>query len=442
MGMMRDRMSHAVAAALLVAAMVTGCGKEAEEAALGTTKESALEPREVAVTKVARRGFNRSFRATGFLMPTNQARLRALVEGPLETVLVDIGDRVKEGQPLFEIRKIDAELALQSAEAAQGAAEASLRDLKAWRREEEVASLQAQLARARSEFERQSAERERARVLYERKSISPSEWDAVRTAAEAAEEGMRAAEAQVKMATTGPTPEQIGVAQAQVNTAATGVAQARQMLLDTTVAAPYEGVITGKFRKPGDFVRRGEEVLEITALAALEAEMNVPERFSGQVEAGLPVNVVVESIGVTRPGVVTAVNQSIDLQTRTFLVKVEVDNSDFKIKSGAFATAVFDLPAVKNALAVPMQSVISLEGQSFLWVVRDGKAYRVPVTIGAGDEAFVEVQQGAEEGAVVVVEGMGALAEGDPVKATEWVPKAEPAAKAPAAPSAEGSAAQ
>lgn len=418
MGTNRKRICCAVAAVCLVAAF--GCSRETDEPqAVGATKAAALQPREVTIHTVGRRDFQRTFRATGSLMPKNQARLRALGEGPIDAIMVDIGDRVQEGQPLFQIRKIDAELALRAAEAGQATAEAALRDLRAWRRPEEVAQAQAQLARARSEFERMAAERERARVLFERKSISPSEWDAARTAAEAAEEAMRAAEAQVQMATTGPTPEQIEVAQAQVRAAASSVAQARQMLADTTVAAPYDGVITGKFRKVGDFVRRGEEVLEIAGLAVLEAEMNVPERFSGLIEPGLPVEVRVDSIGLARKGVVTAVNPSIDLQTRNFLVKIEIDNSDFAIKGGAFGTAEFSLPAVRNVLAVPVPSVISQEGQFFVWTVQDGQAHRARVTLGARDEEFIEIREGVEEGTVVVVAGQGALAEGDPVKAVE-----------------------
>lgn len=426
MGTTRDRIYRAAAALLTVVAV--GCGREtAEPLAVGDTKEAALQPREVSAYRVGRRDFERTFRATGSLMPKDQARLRALGEGPIDEITVDIGDRVQKGQPLVQIRRIDMELALQAAQSGQATAEAGLRDLKAWRRPEEVAQTQAQLARARSEYERMAAERERARVLYERKSISSSEWDATRTAAEAAEEAMRAAEAQMQMATTGPTKEQIDVAETQVQMAASKVAQAQQMLTDTTLVAPYDGVITGKLRKRGDFVRRGEEVLEIAGLAVLEAEMNVPERHSGLIEPGLPVTVLIESAGLSRKGIVTAVSPSIDQQTRNFLVKVELDNSDFAIKAGAFGTAEFNLPVVKNALAVPTEAILSQEGNFFVWTVQDGKAHRANVILGTRDEEFTEVREGIDEGTLIVTAGQGVLAEGDPVKVAERAAELKPA---------------
>ncbi|MDX9972236.1 MAG: efflux RND transporter periplasmic adaptor subunit [FCB group bacterium] len=415
---------RATAAAALLITGLSACGREAEKPAetTGITKESALEAREVTVTKVTLRDFERTFRATGSLAPKEEAGMRGLVEGPLEAVQVDVGDRVKKGQELFHTRRTDGELHLQAAEAARRQAEAALAELKAWQRPEEVAAAEAQLAQARSQSERMSAERERARVLYERKSISESEWDATRTAAEAATEGVRAAEAQAQVARTGPTAEQIGVAEAAVNAAAAQVDQARQALADATVVAPFDGVITARRIKQGDFVNRGQEVVKVTALAVLEAEMNVPERFSNLVQTGLPVDVVVESTGVTRKGVVTAVNQSIDPQTRTFLVKIEVDNSDLQIKAGAFCVGVFNMPPVTGALAVPSEAILSEEGQYYVWVVRDGKSYRVNITPGATGERFTEIKEGVQDGDTVVVKGMGALADGSPVKVAEAAP--------------------
>jgi multidrug efflux pump subunit AcrA (membrane-fusion protein) len=428
---MRIEIKRIYCATAATALLVTGfaaCdrGKKAEEPAnTGTTKETALQARDVTVAKAAPRDFERTFRATGSLTPKEQAGIRALVEGPLEAVPVDVGDKVKKGQELFHTRRIDNELMLQSAEAGQHQAEAALADLKAWRRPEEVAGAEAQLAQARSQNERASAERERARVLYERKSISASEWDTTRTAAEAASEAMRAAESQVQMAKTGPTKEQVGVAESQVKAAAAKVAQVRQQLADATVVAPFDGVVTSRRIKPGDFVRRGDEVVQLTALNVLEAEMNVPERFSNFVQPGLAVDVTVESSGVTRRGVVTAVNPSIDPQTRTFLVKIEVDNSDTQIKAGAFCVGIFNMPPVTNALSVPSEAILSEEGQYYVWTVQDGKAHRVNVAPGATNDQFTEVKEGLKEGDTVVIKGMGALAEGDTLKIAEAAPAPE-----------------
>lgn len=409
--MIRKRFFMILLAILTVA---TGCGKEELSQDIGISKEAALAARKVSVAPVERRDFQRSFRSTGSLSPREQARLRALVEGPFEAVLVDIGDEVETDQVLFRTRPTDPKQAVQTAQAAWMTTKANLEELRAWRREEEIEVLRAQLAQASADSERLEVQRERIKSLFENKSIvSPSQWDEARTAAAVAKAKMRVASEQLRIALAGPTPEAIRVAEAQVAQASAALAQSRQMLEDTTVEAPFPGVITGRFRKTGDYAKKGDEILEITNLSPLEAEFNVPERFASVVREGLSVDVQVESIRLKRKGNIFAVNQAIEPRTRTFLVKVEVDNSDRAIKSGAFCTGTFLLPTVRDVAAVPIEALQDLEGRSFVWVANNRKAGRVFVRVGEQDQEYVEIREGLTEGDTVVIEGAGALAEGD-----------------------------
>ncbi|MFP4173945.1 MAG: efflux RND transporter periplasmic adaptor subunit, partial [Candidatus Hydrogenedentota bacterium] len=299
------------------------------------------------------------------------------------------------------------------AEAGLKTAEARLAELRAWSRDEEIGSARARVRQARTRYERASDERERMRVLYERGSISDSEWEEAQAAADSAESDLESAEAQLNIAESGPTDEEIAVAETEVERGEAGLSQAQQALEDTEVRAPYDGVITGRYAKAGDYVPVGQDVVKISALDVLEAEMHIPERFAGIMETGLNVEVRVDTHDLTREGTVVAVNQAIDRQTRTFEVKVQAPNEDHAIKAGAFCVGEFNLPEQEDVLAVPREAVIEQEGEFYVWVADNGEARQAFVTRGERHEDYVHIEEGLEEGQEVVVRGFGALAEGD-----------------------------
>ena len=401
-----------VALALSVLAFAAGCSRSTDDAETGITKETALTARQVETGRVETRAFGKSFQAAGSLMPKEQAKVRALIDGPLDSVFVDIGMDVEKGDSLFATRPIDARLAMQNAEAALATALAGVADLKAWRRNEEVETLQAQLTRAQSEFKRVDEDKNRVKTLFERGSVSPAEWDMARAAAEAATAQVTAASEQLRMAKAGPTKEQVAVAEAKVEQARAALAQANQALTDTTVVAPFDGTVTLRAYKAGDFARRSETVIDMANLAVMEAEINVPERFAAMVSLGQTVEVAVDVLGLKRQGTVSAVNQAIDGRARTFLVKATVDNTDKAIKSGMFCTARFASPEGAESVAVPQSAVLQDEGRSFVWINDNGKARRAFVKTGVQADGFVEILEGVAGGEEVVVKNWGGLSDG------------------------------
>lgn len=379
----------------------------------GVSKEAVLAAKTVQVTPVVRREFQRRLESTGSLMPRERAVLRALVEGPVEAVYVDIGDPVEEDQLLLQTRPVESRLELESAAALLKTAESALRELQAWRRPEEIDLLKAELTGLKSERDRLRNERERAAILLEKGAISTSEWEAVRTETERSEANFEAARERLHIAERGPTRESLEVAESRVAERMSALALARQKLRDTGVRAPFEGIITGKSHRPGDYAKRGDTVLEISNLNVLEAEMQVPERYSGLVQVGLPVQLKVESLSEQREGQVIAVNEAIDRTTRTFLVKIRVDNSDHSIKAGAFCTGVFQLEPLENAMAVPEAAVREQGGRSLVWVPENGLARQIVVQTGERNDGYVQIRKGLSGGEQVVIQGAGALSEGD-----------------------------
>ncbi len=358
-------LAFAASTALLATA---GCGGGAEaNLAPDSGPAEGLRPQRVEAALVATGDLRPSLRSTGTLVPKRKATIHALVEGRLDEVPVDIGTRVARGARMFVVRTDDYEIALRQAEAALARAKVALAD----------------------------AEREDARAegLFREGSATEQMRDQAKTAKDEAHAAEREADARAALA--------------------------RRMLADATAEAPYAGAITARFRQRGEFVSKGDPVVEIMDLATLEAEMEIPEPFAGTVAPGLEVSLAVRGGEGTVAGRVVAVNPKIDLATRTFTVKVEVDNRPLGLPAGLFCTGSFALPERIGLPSVPASAVQRDEGRSFVWVVGEGKVSRRVVREAGAADGTVFVESGLEPGERVVTAGAGGLFEGAEVEIGE-----------------------
>ncbi len=372
------------AAILACTILLTSLGCNAAETEnrekVSLSKEAALQPKSVSVAEVTQRDFDRSVRFTGTLQPKNHAGLRALVEGTIDKIPVEIGDRVEKGQLLFRVRLVDYELRVRQAQSAIGVAKATERTYQ---------------------VSVEDAKREMLRMenLYKEGSATEQMQDRART------EHDRAAAL-------------LEQARATVLQARVGLDTARQALEDCTVAAPYTSFVTGKFREEREYVRRGEVVVEIMDLATLEAEVDLPERYFESVSTGPSVSIEVGSMEMVE-GEIIAVNPKIDPQTRTFRIKVRVDNREERLKAGLFCSGLLSLPSVKGAIAVPSAAVLNDEGRSYVWVAKSGRVKRRLVQVGVSEGGRVQVTDGLQTGEKVVVEGLGGLMDGTLIEVEE-----------------------
>jgi len=100
---------------------------------------------------------------------------------------------------------------------------------------------------------------------------------------------------------------------------------------------------------------------------------------------------------------VSAVNDTIDPATRTYLVKMPVVNANRLLKAGVFAHVEISPRAKSNVLLVPPEAIRTEDGLTRLLVVRDGKAEAVPIEIGLNGEDAAEVLRGVSEGEEIIV---------------------------------------
>ena len=181
------------------------------------------------------------------------------------------------------------------------------------------------------------------------------------------------------------------------------------------VKAPISGVVASVTPKPGNFVQINTPIVRIVDTSTLEAVLNVPERELATMQAGLPVDLRGDALpGKTFTGTIDRISPVVDSGSGTFRVIAEFDSGGL-LQPGMFGRIGIDYDKRANATVVPRAALLDAGTNAAVFAVRDGKAARVPVTLGYMDGQWAEVREGLAVGEQVVVAGKAALRDGSAV---------------------------
>jgi len=317
--------------------------------------------------------------AAGTVRPAQSAQLASQVMGTITGVSVHEGEAVRRGQVLVTIDAAQAHAAYQSATAGL------------------QASKQAAAA-ADADYALADATMKRYQSLYDKKSVSPQEYDEVKTKLEAAKARRDAAQA--------------GTAQAEA-----AVAESSTTVGFTKIRAPFAGVVTARLVDTGAMAAPGVPLLIVEDPSRFRLEANVDESQIGVVKLGATVPVVIDSLsGQEIAGKVVQIVPAADPASRTFTVKIELPANPM-VRSGVFGRARF--PRGQRELMVVPQTALLQRGQlDAVYVVnQDGLARLRYVTLGKPSSGNVEVLSGLDNGERVVAEAGGRELSGKRVEA-------------------------
>ncbi|MBO9740325.1 MULTISPECIES: efflux RND transporter periplasmic adaptor subunit [Xanthomonas] len=201
----------------------------------------------------------------------------------------------------------------------------------------------------------------------------------------------------------------------------------------TTVQAPISGVIASRSIKTGNFVQINTPIFRIVDDSQLEATLNVPERELATLKSGQPVTLLADALpGQQFVGKVDRIAPVVDSGSGTFRVVCAFGQGAEALQPGMFGRIRIDYDQRKDALVIPRLALLD-DGEPAVFVVRNGKASRVPVKLGYAEGPWLEVRQGLKEGDQVVTAGKVALRDGTAVQVIGQ-PDRKPVATKTAAP--------
>jgi membrane fusion protein (multidrug efflux system) len=187
----------------------------------------------------------------------------------------------------------------------------------------------------------------------------------------------------------------------------------------STVRAPFSGVVGSRLVSLGDYVNSGTRLITLQTYDPQRAVFQVPERYAEELALNQRVGFRVAALpGKEFTGIVDFVDPVVQLPARTITVKARVSNPRRSLQSGMFIEARLATAVRPNAVVIPEDAVLSLQGIQVVWVVADGTAQRREVTLGVRTPGFVEIRDGVTAGEQVVVGGAERLGPGAPVTAT------------------------
>jgi len=341
----------------LTALVTGGCGSNGSK----TIDQETVVP--VIVTKVKRGDITSSLHTMGSIFPTQESMISPKISGRIEKLYVDEGDRVEKGKPLAELEQERLRMVIKEAKASLEEGQAQLKNLEATLK--------------------------RNQKLFEEGVLDSQRFDDVTT-----ERDLALARVQRMRAT---------------------LERAEQDLKDSVITAPFAGFIVEKIMNEGEMATTmpPSNIFHLVDTSSVKIECGIPEDKKTSVTIGKEAFIEVDAYpGEAFTGKITTVNPLVDISTRTFKIKIEIFNPDFRLESGMFARIRLIERESRGALLIPQRVIIEEESAKKVFIVENERAVEKFITIGIIDPPLAEITQGLSEGEIVVTEGFYALKNG------------------------------
>lgn len=379
---------------------------------------------EVSTASLEPRSITRRVRATGTLLGDEETAVAAKVSGRIVEVLKDLGDSVSPGDPLVRVDPVDYALALEERSRAftQTLAKLGVTELPA--ANVDLSKLPA-VVRARLQAENAKARFERGKQLYDRKPplISQQEFADLKTTWDVADSNVNveklAAESILAEART--LEAQVSIARQRLNDTVHRTPSVEPSRPDDARAEASSYQVAQRGVSVGDFVQVGTLLYRLVDSDPVKLRASVPERQVASIQIGKIAKVRVDAYPDVFEGKVARVSPAVDIQTRTFIVEIRVDNPKSLLKPGSFATADIEV-GIESVPTLPSASIISFAGVHRAFRIKEGKADERRVTLGERVGDRVEIKSGLDASDVVILKPPPSVATGTPVKVAGKAP--------------------
>src|ERR1022692_1955135 len=352
--------------------LLASCGSEPAR----RTAQTQAAPLTVQTTAVSTVEWPAIYEATGTVRARTTATISSKVMGYVQQVTVQVGDHVRQGQPLITLEVRDLDVSVRRAEAGRAEVESAIPEL-----ENATAAAKANLDLAQATFNRMEE-------LAAKKSISNQEFDE-------ASARLKAAQANYEMTRSRRTQLDSKMAQVDQEVRAAGIMRDYAKL-----AAPFSGVVINKTVEPGNLATPGAPLLTIEQDGLYRLEASVDESKLPSVRVGQAVEAVLEADRKLNARV-SEIVPSVDSASRTYIVKLDLPATP-NLRTGMFGRAVFPL-GMQKVVAVPLAALMERGQLQSVFVVEDGVAHTRLVTTGRRNNDAVEVLSGLNAGEKVVL---------------------------------------
>ena len=166
----------------------------------------------------------------------------------------------------------------------------------------------------------------------------------------------------------------------------------------------------------GGYLNPQSTVANLVSTNPVKITFSIPEKYSGQVKVNTPVLFTLSGSTKKHPATVYAIEPGIETTTRTLQLRARAENPDGTLLPGSFANVELPLTTLNDALLVPTEAVVPIQGGKKVFISEKGKAKEVKIETGTRTEKDILVTNGLKPGDTVLTTGIMTLKEGSPVK--------------------------
>jgi membrane fusion protein, multidrug efflux system len=348
------------------------------------------------------------YEAVGTVRARNSSVVAARIMGNIVALHVREGDTVRAGQTLIEIESREAGIQVQKAQAGVREATDSLDEV-----DRNIRAAESAREAARANEKLANTTFNRYQTLFARRSVSPQEFDEVRTKLEVASAERERAE-RLLQATTAQRKQVL----ARIDQAKADVSNARVNVGYAKLISPINGIVTSKQTDVGYLATPGSPLLTIEDNSRYQLAVAVEESRLGTIQLGEQAQLQIEALGSKElSGSVEEIVPASDPNSRSYIVKVGVPNvAGVQLRSGVYGKARFvsgqrqTLAIAKTAITQRGQLtgvfVVDPSGLARLRLIKTGRTF--------GDN--VEILSGLNAGEQIVMEGPATIQDGTRVR--------------------------
>src|SRR6266536_421632 len=387
-----------IACCAALAASVVACRKHEAEA-------EPVAP--VRVSPAIKGSIRLIVNADAVLFPLNQANVTPKISAPVRRLLVNRGDKVKQGQLLAELENRDLTAAALEGKGNFEQAQSNLRTTTASTVPEQVTKAQSDFDAAKEGLDAAKKLLDNRQLLLREGALARKLVDEAQVAYAQAKAAFDTAQQHLQALQSVGRQEQVKTAAAQVEAAKGRYDSAQAQVSYAEIRSPIAGLVTDRPAYPGEMAQAGTPLLTVMDVSKVVARVNLAQDQTKEIKVGAEATVTPNDGGDAINGRVTIVSPAADQNSTTVQVWVQVDNGEGKLRAGEAVKVAIVAATIDGATVVPASAVLpNAEGETIVLVVDDKNvAHEKVVQVGIREPQIVQIVAGVQTGDRVITQG-------------------------------------
>lgn len=350
------------------------------------------------------------------LKPIQEITLSPKISGKVATVQADVGTEVQQGQVLLTLDSSDVQAQLQQQEANLAGNRVNYEKAQGSAYEQQLLQTEQTQQNAQITFNNAQDTYNKDQTLYNAGALSQQSLNADKQKLDEATIALNTANAGLTLLKNQLGPQSVQSAQAQLQQAESSVNYATVQVQNTILTSPISGTVSARNADVGEIASSATPAFTVIDTKTVVAEVNVPDTMIVHLKKGQTVSVKVSALNdKVYTGTINLMSPAADSKTNSYVIDVDLDNTNNELKSGMFAKVILPAEQKDNVLTVPNEAITMEDGVAYVDTVDKNTVNKVPVQLGISNETITEIVSGLKAGDNVITEGQIFLSDGQKV---------------------------